>query len=132
MKISGIQRLVLLGLLLPVLASCSASRSQIGAVAGGTSGVAGCVGLGVSDPYVTGACALIGAFAGAEIMYKSDYDVHNAVFVDYLDKSLNGQSYTTWYNKQSVNSGIITVTQSFTKGPLKCKAYNATFDFKKR
>lgn len=43
MKISGIQRLVLLGLLLPVLASCSASRSQVGAVAGGTSGVAGCV-----------------------------------------------------------------------------------------
>jgi len=117
MKISGIQRLVLLGLLLPVLASCSASRSQVGAVAGGTSGVAGCVGLGVSDPYVTGACALIGAFAGAEIMYKSDYDVHNAVFVDHLDNSPNGQSYTNWYNQQTGNSGIIKVTQSFTKGP---------------
>ena len=132
MKISGIQRLVLLGLLLPVLASCSASRSQIGAVGGGASGVAGCVAVGVSDPYVTGACALIGAFAGAEIMYKSDYDVHNAVFVDHLDNSPNGQSYTNWYNQQTGNSGIIKVTQSFTKGPLKCKDYNATVDIKQR
>ena len=94
--------------------------------------VAGCVGLGVSDPYVTGACALIGAFAGAEIMYKSDYDVHNAVFVDHLDNSPNGQSYTNWYNQQTGNSGIIKVTQSFTKGPLKCKDYNATVDIKQR
>jgi len=132
MKISGIQRLVLLGLLLPVLASCSASRSQVGAVAGGTSGVAGCVSVGVSDPYVTGACALIGAFAGAEIMYKSDYDVHNAVFVDHLDNSPHGQSYTNWYNKQTGNSGIIKTTSSYTKGPIMCRDYNATVDIKQR
>ena len=31
------------------------------------------------------ACAVTGAFAGAEIMYNSDYDVHNAVFVDHLN-----------------------------------------------
>lgn len=127
-----IRHLVLLGLLLPVLASCSASRSQIGAVAGGTSGVAGCVAVGVSDPYVTGACALIGAFAGAEIMYKSDYDVHNAVFVDHLDNSPHGQSYTNWYNQQTGNSGIIKTTSSYTKGPIMCRDYNATVDIKQR
>ena len=33
-------------------------------------------------------CAVT-AFAGAEIMYKSDYDVHNAVFVDHLNTSPN-------------------------------------------
>ena len=133
MKISGIQRLVLLGLLLPVLASCSASRSQIGAVAGGTSGVAGCVGLGVSDPYVTCACALIGAFAGAEIMYKSDYDVHNAVFVDHLNTAPEyGQSYTNWYNKKTGNSGIIKLTKSYMVGPFKCKEYDATVEITSR
>jgi len=65
-------------------------------------------------------------------MYKSDYDVHNAVFVDHLDNSPHGQSYTNWYNQQTGNSGIIKVTQSFTKGPLKCKDYNATVDIKQR
>ena len=33
---------------------------------------------------------LIGAFICAEIMYKSDYDVHNAVFVDHLNNGPQG------------------------------------------
>ena len=40
--------------------------------------------MGVENPYAI-AGAVIGAFKGAEIMYKSDYDVHNAVFVDHLN-----------------------------------------------
>ena len=41
--------------------------------------------MGVTDPYLIAGCAVTGAFAGVEIMYKSDYDVHNAVFVDHLN-----------------------------------------------
>ena len=128
-KKNGILHLVLLGLLLPALSNCSSmNRTHVGAVAGGGSAVAGCLALGVSDPYVTGACALIGGFAGAELMYKSDYDVHNAVFVDHLNTSGTGSSYTNWYNGKTGNSGIIHVTRSYTQGPIKCKDYDATVD----
>ena len=62
-------------------------------------------------------------------MYNSDYDVHNAVFVDHLNTSPNGsQSYTNWYNSKTGNSGIIKVTRPYTQGPLKCKDYDATVD----
>ena len=46
-------------------------------------------------------------------MYKSDYDVHNAVFVDHLNTSGTGSSYTNWYNSKTGNSGIIHVTRSY-------------------
>ena len=36
----------------------------------------------------SGVCAVT-AFGSAEIMYQSDYDVHNAVFVDHLNTSPN-------------------------------------------
>jgi len=101
-KKNGILHLVLLGLLLPALSNCSnINRTHVGAVAGGGSAVAGCVALGVSDPYLTGACALMGGFAGAELMYNSDYDVHNAVFVDHLNTGPTKQSYTNWYNTEN-------------------------------
>ena len=45
-------------------------------------------------------------------MYKSDYDVHNAVFVDHLNTSGTGSSYTNWYNKKTGNSGIIHIPKS--------------------
>ena len=120
--------LALLGLSL--LTNCSSiNRSHIGAGLGGTTTTAMCVESGVTDPYVVAGCAVVGAFAGAEIMYKSDYDVHNAVFVDHLNTSPNyGQSYTNWYNSKTGNSGIIKVTRSYTQGPLKCKDYDATVD----
>ena len=125
----SIQSVLLLGLSLVFLTNCSSiNRTHIGAGAGAGSAVAGCVSLGVSDPYVTGACALLGGFAGAELMYKSDYDVHNAVFVDHLNTSGSGSSYTNWYNSQTGNSGIIHVTRSYTQGPIKCKDYDATVD----
>jgi len=111
------------------LSACSTiNRSQIGAVSGGGTGVAACIAVGVSDPYVTGLCALTGGFLGAELMYNSDYDVHNAVFVDHLNTSPNGSSYTNWYNQKTGNSGIIHVTTTYLEGPIKCKDYDATID----
>ena len=125
----SIQSVLLLGLSLVFLTNCSSiNRTHIGAGAGAGSGVAACVAMGASDPYVTGTCALVGAFAGAEIMYNSDYDVHSAVFVDHLNTSPSGQSYTNWYNGKTGNSGIIKISRSYTEGPIKCKDYDATID----
>ena len=70
--------LALLGLSL--LTNCSSiNRSQTGAVLGSVTTTTGCVAMGIENPYAIGVCAVTGAFAGAEIMYQSDYDVHNAV-----------------------------------------------------
>jgi len=125
----SIQSVLLLGLSLVFLTNCSSiSRTQIGAVSGGATGVSACVAMGQTDPYVIGACTVIGAFAGAEVMYNPDYDVHNAVFVDHLNNGPQGSSYTNWYNQQTGNSGIIKVTRSYTEGPIKCKDYDATVD----
>ena len=119
--------LALLGLSL--LTNCSnTTRSHIGAGLGGATTTAVCVEAGISDPYAVAGCAVVGAFAGANAMYKSDYDVHNAVFVDHLNTSSNGSSYTNWYNSKTGNSGIIHVTRSYLQGPLKCKEYDATVD----
>ena len=125
---NSIRLVLLLGLLSVFLTNCSLNRSHLGAFSGGATGVTACVTAGASDPYVTGACAIAGAFAGAELMYKSDYDVHNAVFVDHLNTSGTGSSYTNWYNSKTGNSGIIHVTRSYLQGPLKCKEYDATVD----
>ena len=124
----SIQSVLLLGLLSVFLTNCSLNRSHVGAVSGGATGITACITAGASDPYVTGACAITGAFAGAELMYNSDYDVHNAVFVDHLNTSDTGSSYTNWYNKKTGNSGIIHVTRSYLEGPFKCKDYDATID----
>ena len=111
-----------------LLTNCAVNRSQVGAVAGGTTLTSTCVSMGVDNPYVIATCALTGAFAGAEIMYKSDYDVHNAVFVDHLNTGPGTASYTNWFNSKTGNSGIIHTTRSYTKGPIKCKDYSATVD----
>ena len=127
-KRNTIQSILLLGLLSVFLTNCSLNRSHVGAVSGGATGITACITAGATDPYVTGACAIGGAFAGAELMYNSDYDVHNAVFVDHLNTSGNGSSYTNWYNKKTGNSGIIHITKSHMVGPFKCKDYDATID----
>ena len=111
-----------------LLTNCSANRSQVGAALGATTTTGACVSMGISDPYAIAACAMTGALAGAEIMYKSDYDVHNAVFVDHLNTSPSTSSYTNWYNSKTGNSGIIKTTSSYTKGPIKCTDYSATVD----
>jgi len=115
-----------------LLTNCAANRSQVGAVLGSTTTTGTCVSMGVDNPYVIAACAVSGAFAGAELMYNSDYDVHNAVFVDHLNTGPSASSYTNWYNSKTGNSGIIKTTRSYLKGPFKCKDYNATVDITQR
>ena len=112
------------------LTNCSSTvnRTHVGAISGGTSTTALCASSGVTDPYAIGACAITGAFFGAELLYNSDKDVHNAVFVDHLNTSGNGSSYTNWYNSKTGNYGIIHITKSYTQGPLKCKEYDHTID----
>jgi surface antigen len=122
-------RLILIILLGLTLTNCAnTNRSQVGAVLGSTTTTGACINLGVQDPYMIAGCAVVGAFAGAEIMYNSDYDVHNAVFVDHLNNGPSGSSYTNWYNKKTGNSGLIKVTKSYLEGPFKCKDYDATVD----
>ena len=111
-----------------LVTNCMATRSNVGATLGATTTTGACVSLGVDNPYAIATCAVVGAFAGAEVMYNSDYDVHNAVFVDHLNTSPNGSSYTNWYNNKTGNSGIIKVYHTYLKGPIKCKDYDATID----
>ena len=110
------------------LTNCTATRSNVGATLGATTTTGSCVAMGIENPYAIAACAVTGAFVGAEIMYNSDYDVHSAVFVDHLNTSPSGQSYTNWYNGKTGNSGIIKISRSYTEGPIKCKDYDATID----
>jgi len=121
-------RTILLVLISLILTNCTANRSQVGAVLGSTTTTGSCVAMGVENPYVIATCAMTGAFVGADIMYKSDYDVHNAVFVDHLNTGPGTSSYTNWYNSKTGNSGIIKTTSSYLKGPIKCKDYSATVD----
>ena len=95
---------------------------------GSTTTTGTCVSMGMENPYAIASCAVIGAFAGAEIMYKSDYDVHNAVFVDHLNNGPQGSSYTNWFNSETGNSGIIKTTRSYMKELLNVKIMTATID----
>ena len=119
---------IILVLLASLLLTNCVNRSHTGAVLGSTTTTGTCVSMGVENPYAIASCAVIGAFAGAEIMYNSDYDVHNAVFVDHLNTSPNGSSYTNWFNSKTGNSGIIKTYRTYVKGPIKCKDYDATID----
>ena len=124
MRIIKIFILIAIGLFLN---NC-AKRSYTGAVLGATSGTVMCLEYIGDNPYLIATCAVGGAFAGAEILYNSDYDKHNAVFVDHLNNSPNGSSYTNWYNPSNGNNGIIHITRSYMVGPLKCKDYDHTVD----
>ena len=125
-------RTILLVLISILITNCTANRSQVGATLGATTTTGACISMGLDNPYAIATCAVTGAFAGAEIMYNSDYDVHNATFVDHLNTSPNGSSYTNWYNRNTGNSGIIKTTSSYLEGPFKCKDYNATIDITNR
>lgn len=119
--------IILLSVSYGLLTACTANRSQVGAVMGGGTTAAMCASY-TAEPAAIAICTLGGAFLGAELMHKSDYDVHNAVFVDHLDNGPAGSSYTNWFNSQTGNSGIIKTTRSYTVGPIKCKDYDATID----
>ena len=113
-------------LLLVVTTQCVNNRSHVGAVGGAITTTTAC--LQYSDnPVLAAACAVSGAFLGAELMYDSDYDVHNAVFVDHLNRGTS-QSYTNWYNEKTKNSGHIKTYSTYLEGPFKCKNYEATVD----
>ena len=109
------------------LTNC-ANRSHTGAVLGAATGTTLCLQYISDNPWVIATCAVGAAFAGAEILYKGDQDVHNAVFVDHLNTSGNGSSYTNWYNSRTGNNGIIHITRSYLIGPIKCKEYDHTVD----
>ena len=115
-------------LLVSVLLTNCANRSHTGALLGATTGTTMCLEYIGDNPYLIATCAVGTAFVGAELLYKSDKDVHNAVFVDHLNTSPNGSSYTNWYNSKTGNGGIIHITRSYTIGPLKCKEYDTTTD----
>ena len=124
-----LEKIIWISLVSLLLTNCAnINRSEVGAALGTVTTTGACVEMGVSDPYAIAGCAVVGAFAGAEIMYKSDYDVHNAIFVDHLNNGPSTQSYTNWYNSETGNSGIIKVTRSYLEGPIKCKDYDATID----
>jgi len=109
------------------LTNC-ANRSHTGAILGATTGTALCLQYISDNPWLIATCAVSTAFAGAEILYKGDQDVHNAVFVDHLNTSPNGSSYTNWYNSRTGNNGTIHITKTYLVGPFKCKDYDHRVD----
>jgi surface antigen len=121
-----ILRVYSLLLLLVVTSQCVNNRSHVGAVAGATTTTAACLQY-TDNPAIAAVCAVSGAFVGAELMYGSDYDVHNATFVDHLNRG-SSSSYTNWYNEKTQNSGNIKTYSTYLEGPFKCKDYEATVD----
>ena len=73
-------------LLVSLLLTNCAQRTHTGAIMGATTTTAVCVEQLNVSAYMAAGCAVVGAWAGAEIMYNSDKDIHNAVFVDHLNK----------------------------------------------
>jgi len=110
-----------------LVVSCANNRSHIGAIAGSTTTTAACLQY-TDNPVAAAVCAVAGAWLGAELMYNSDYDVHNAVFVDHMNKGPGTPAYTNWYSEKTGNSGIIKTTRSYLEGPIKCKDYETTVD----
>lgn len=105
---------------------CANNRSHTGAVLGATTTTAACLQF-TDSPVIAAACAVGGAFVGADIMYGSDYDVHNAVFVDHLNRG-SSSSYTNWHNEATNNSGSVKTYSTYMEGPMKCKDYESTID----
>ena len=119
-------RIFSLILLLFVVTQCANSRSNTGATLGAVTTTATCLQL-TDNPVIVAACAVTGAFIGADLMYSSDNDVHNAVFVDHLNKG-TPSSYTNWHNEKTGNSGSVKTYSTYTEGPIKCKDYESTID----
>lgn len=106
------------------------TRSHLGAVLGGTTGAMSCYEMLEVHPYVVAGCTILGAFAGSNLLYDSDYDLHNAVFVDHLNNGPGVASYTNWYNNKTGSNGTVKINRSYAQGPLICKEYESNFNIK--
>ena len=69
------------------------TRSHLGAVLGGATGAMACLEMLDAGPYVVASCTILGSFAGSNLLYDSDYDLHNAVFVDHLNNGPGVELY---------------------------------------
>tara|TARA_B100000929_G_C15352655_1_gene368118 strand:- start:227 stop:754 length:528 start_codon:yes stop_codon:yes gene_type:complete len=106
------------------------TRSHLGVVLGGATGAGACIELIGTDPYIAAGCAVVGAFVGANILYQSDFDLHQAVFVDHLNNGPSSASYTNWFSTKSGNNGTIKINRSYVQGPLICKEYESNWSIK--
>ena len=113
-------------LLLFIVNQCANNRSYTGATLGAVTTTASCLQF-TDNPVVAATCAVAGSMIGAEIMYNSDFDVHNAVFVDHLNKGTS-ESYTNWHNDKTGNWGSIKTYSTYMQGPVVCKDYESTID----
>jgi surface antigen len=113
-------------LILLFVTNCANNRSYTGATLGAVTTTASCLQF-TNNPIVSATCAVTGAMIGAELMYNSDFDVHNAVFVDHLNRGTSN-SYTNWHNDKTGNWGNIKTYSTYTEGPIKCKDYESTVD----
>ena len=115
------------------LAGCgNVNRSQVGAVLGGADGAYICASVMGMNEYFTAAGAVTGAMIGANVLYNSDHDSHNATFVDHLNTSPNTPSYSNWYNPYTSNRGIIKTTKSYYINGIKCSDYSSYRDISTR
>ena len=87
------------------------TRSHLGAVLGGATGAMACLEMLDAGPYVVASCTILGSFAGSNLLYDSDYDLHNAVFVDHLNNGPGVASYTNWYNNKTGSSGTVKINR---------------------
>ena len=124
MRIIKIFILIAIGLFLN---NC-ANKSHSDTVLGGATGATMCLKYIGDNPYLIATCTVGGAFTDAEVLYNLDDDKHNAAFLDHLNTSGSGSSYTSWYNPRNGNNGIINITNSYMVGSLKCKEYDHTVD----
>ena len=101
----------------------STTGTSMGAVtAGGT-----CAGV-VDSPEAIALCAAMGAVHGSDQIWNDDFNNHKNYFVDHLIGAPNKPNITNWFNPNTKNSGIIKTTNTWYKGPIKCRDYESTIN----
>tara|TARA_Y100000589_G_C27025187_1_gene576635 strand:+ start:243 stop:722 length:480 start_codon:yes stop_codon:yes gene_type:complete len=124
------KKIILLIILSISLTNC-ASRDYMVSTTGATTGAITsggvCAGV-VSDPTTIAACASVGAIVGADQIWNDDFNTHKKYFVDHLIGAPNKPNITNWFNPNTKNSGIIKTTNTWYKGPIKCRDYESTIN----
>ncbi len=124
------RKIILLIILSISLTNC-ASRDYMVSTTGATTGAITsggvCAGV-VSDPTTIAACASVGAIVGADQIWNDDFNTHKKYFVDHLIGAPNKPNITNWFNPNTKNSGIIKTTNTWYKGPIKCRDYESTIN----